>query len=78
MIQTSLKAGHHRPASEKCHLNGISLASRLWSNIELCSGSFEFFRGSRPVLLRKPHFCDLSGMGGGSGSPVPPSESAHD
>ena len=44
-------------------------------------GSFVIFRGSRPVLLRNPIFCDTSGVcvcvcGGGGGS-GPPSGSAN-
>ena len=29
------------------------------------------FRGSRPVLLRNPIFCEFSGGGGGGGGPDP-------
>ena len=49
-IQISLKAGHHRPASET-PLNGVSLACRWWPNVECWLGNFENFRGSGPVLL---------------------------
>ena len=57
----------------KHNLNGVSLACRWWPYIEWWLGSFVIFRGSGPVLLRKPIFCDFSGGGGGgSGPPVPP------
>ena len=74
-IQISLKAGHHRPASE-APLNGISLACRCWPNVECWLVSFENFRGSGSVLLRNPYFCDFpvggGGFGGGPDPPVPP------
>ena len=68
-IQISLKAGHHRPASE-APSNGVSLACRWWPNVECWLGSFENFRGSGSVLLRKSTFVWFS-RGGGSGPPVP-------
>ena len=37
--------------------------------------ALRFFRGSGPVLLGNPIFCDLSGVG--SEPPAPPSGSAH-
>ena len=36
----------------KRHLNGVSLAGRLWPNIECWLSSFVNIRGSGPVLLR--------------------------
>ena len=54
-IQISLKAGHHRPASET-PLNGDSLACYWWPNVECWLGIFENSRGSGPVLLRKSIF----------------------
>ena len=74
-IQISLKAGHHRPASET-PLNGISLACRWWPNVECWPGRFDNFRGSGPVLLRNSIFLWFSG-GGGVRTPCPPSGSAH-
>ena len=35
-------------------LNCVSLACRLWPNIEYLLSSFVFFRRSGPVLLRSP------------------------
>ena len=77
-IQISLKAGHHRPASET-PLNGVSLACRWWPNVECWLGSFENSWGSGPVLLRNSIFLWFFGGGGGggggggwSGPPVPP------
>ena len=63
-IQISLKVGHHRPASE-APLNGVSLACRWWPNVEWWLGSFENFRGSGSVLLRKSIFLWFSRGGGG-------------
>ena len=40
----------------KRHLNGVSLACRLWPKIECWYGSLWFFNGSGPVLLRNPIF----------------------
>ena len=54
-IQISLKAGHHRPASET-PLNGVLLACRWWPNVECWLGSFENFKRSGPVLLRNSIF----------------------
>ena len=45
----------------KRHLYGVSLACRKWPKIECWLGSFVFFRGSGPVLLRNPIFCDFPG-----------------
>ena len=56
------------------HLNGVSLASPWWPNIEFWPSSFEIFRGSGPVLLRKP-ICVI--FKGGGPDPRPPSGSAH-
>ena len=55
----------------KRHLNGVSLACLWWPNTECWLGSFVFFRGSEPVLLRNPIF--LWFFRGGSRPPVPPS-----
>ena len=52
-IQISLKAGHHRPASET-PFNGVSLACRWWPNVECWLGCSENFRGFVLVLLRGP------------------------
>ena len=52
-IQISLKAGHHRPASET-PFNGVSLACRWWPNVECWLGCSENFRGFHLVLLRGP------------------------
>ena len=46
---------------------------RWWPNIECWLGSFVIFRGSRPVLLRNPIFCDFSG----GSEPCPHSGSTH-
>ena len=70
-IQISLKADHHRPASET-PLNGVSLACRWWPNVECWLGSFENFKGSGSVLLRNSIFLWFFRGGGGSGPPVPP------
>ena len=67
-IQISLKAGHHRPASET-PLNGVSLACRWQPNVECWLGSFENSRGSGPVLLRNSIFL----QGGGGPDPLSPS-----
>ena len=53
-IQISLKAGHHRPASET-PFNGVSLACRWWPNVECWLGCSENFRGFCLVLLRGPN-----------------------
>ena len=37
-------------------INGVSLASRWWPNIECWIGSFVIIRGSGPALLRNPIF----------------------
>ena len=44
----------------KRHLNGnsVSLACRRVPNIECRLDSFVIFRGSRPVFLRNPIFCE--------------------
>ena len=55
-IQLSLKAGHHRPASET-PFNGVSLACRWWPNVECWLGCSENFRGFDLVLLRGPDPC---------------------
>ena len=52
-IQISLKAGHHRPASET-PFNGVSLACRWWPNVEYWLGCSENFRGFDLVSLRGP------------------------
>ena len=52
-IQISLKAGHHRPASET-PFNGVSLACRWWPNVECWLGCSENFRGFDLVLIRGP------------------------
>ena len=52
-IQISLKAGHHRPASET-PFNVVSLACRWWPNVECWLGCSENFRGFDLVLLRGP------------------------
>ena len=60
------------------HLNGVSLACRWWPNIECWLESFMIYRGSAPVLLRNPIFCDFSG---GVWTPCPqspPSGSVHE
>ena len=54
-IRISLKAVHHRPASET-PLNGVSLACRRWPNVECWLGSLRNFGGSGPVLLRNSIF----------------------
>ena len=43
----------------KRHLNCVSLAGR-WPITE-CLVALWFYRGSRPILLRNPIFCDFSG-----------------
>ena len=62
-IQISLKAGHHRPASET-PFNGVSLACRWWPNVECWLGCSENFRGFDLVFLRGP---DPSGSAHGTG-----------
>ena len=56
----------------KCHLNGTSLACRLWPNIECWLGSFTILRGSGSVLLKKNPIFLWFFRGMGSGPPVPP------
>ena len=54
----------------KHHLNGVSLACRLWSKIESWLGSFMILRGSRPVMLNKNYIFVI--FEGKFGPPVPP------
>ena len=70
-MQIPLLAGHHRPASETS-LNGVSLAFRLWPNIECWLGSFTNFKGVRTSIAKKPlYFCDFRGGDPDSLSPPP-------
>ena len=61
----------------KRHLTGVSLAGPWRPNIVCWIGSFVILRGSWPVLLRNPIFCNFPGSGGVGGPPVLPSGSAH-
>ena len=72
MIQIPQLAGHHRPANET-PLNGVSLACRLWPNIECWLGSFAILRGSGRVLLKNYISVILKGVR----TLCPPSGSAH-
>ena len=65
-IQISLKAGHHRPASET-PFNGVSLACRWWPNVVCWLGCSENFREFDLVLLRGPDPCPPSGSAHGTG-----------
>ena len=59
----------------KRNLNDVSLACRLWPNIDYWIECFTIFRESGPVLLKNNlYFCDFRW---GSGPPVSPSECAH-
>ena len=68
MIKIPLKAGHHRPAREMAFRwhpdDGLTLNSGLVA--------LRFFRGSGPVMLRKPFFVIFHGGGGGVQTPCPP------
>ena len=48
------------PAAKR-HLNGVSLACRLWPNIECWLVNFTILRGFGPVLLKTLYFCELPG-----------------
>ena len=59
----------------KRHLNGVSLVSRWWPNMECWLGSFVIFLGIRTSSAKESYiFCDFSG---GSRPPVSLSGSAH-
>ena len=75
MIQIPLLSGHHWPAPAKL---GVSLACRLWPNIECWLGSFTVLRASGPVLLKKTYIFVIFQVGGGGGpDPCPLSGSGH-
>ena len=63
----------------KCHLMVFHLRAHDGPTLNASLVVLQFFRGSGPVLLEKPKFCDFSGGGGGGGSGphVLPSGSAH-
>ena len=73
-IQIPLKAGHHRHANEKpvkraiigppAPFNGVSLAGRLWFNIEGWLGSFLIFQGIRTSIAKKPYIFVIFQGGG--------------
>ena len=58
-IQIALKAGNYRPTSEmpKWRFAG----GPMMPNIECWLSSLVNFRGSGPLLLRNPIFCNISG-----------------
>ena len=57
----------------KPHLNGISLVSRWWPNIECWLGSFVIFQGIGTSFAKKPYiFVIFQGGGGGVWTPCPP------
>ena len=58
----------------KRHLNGVSLACRLWPKIESWFGSFTILRESGPVLLKKTIILWFSR---GGPDPLSPSGSVH-
>ena len=69
-IRIPLFAGHHRPAREtpfKWRFAGVLMMSLQWM-LAWYNVALWFLRGSGPVLLRNPIFCDFPG---GSGPPVP-------
>ena len=66
-IQITLKAGHHRPASEtpfKWGFAGRSLMAKYW----ILAWSFVVFQWIWISIVKKPYFCDLSG----GPDPLPP------
>ena len=72
-IKIALKGRHHRLVSKTqtvFHRRGDDGPTLIADLVALC-----VFRGSGPVLLRNPIFCDFREMG--SGPPAHPSGSAH-
>ena len=59
----------------KRHINGVSLACRLWPNIECWLGGFVLFQGIRASIAMKPYIYVI--FKGGGPDPYPPSGSAH-
>ena len=69
-----MRGGHYKRVTigspGKCHLNGVSLASRWCPNIECWLGSFVIFQGMRTSIAQKPYIFVIFQGGGGSGPSV--------
>ena len=74
-IQISLKAGHHRSASET-PLNGVSLACHDVPTLNVGLVVLRIPGDPVQYCLEILYFCDFSG-GGGVRTPCPPSGSEH-